>query len=149
MQLRRVLRELWHVGKDRLLVPTSHSTGLGRRAAPLPRSWRIGATASQRLDEWAFLQDLDGIETQRLLNEEATATQEFFAEEQELMTALQQEATGLLAVEAGSLEEPSGLFSYYERYTAEGYIVFCRRLASGGNEEVLLDTSELAQSSKS
>eukprot|EP00929_Paragymnodinium_shiwhaense_P087559 TRINITY_DN47703_c0_g1_i1.p1 TRINITY_DN47703_c0_g1~~TRINITY_DN47703_c0_g1_i1.p1 ORF type:complete len:830 (+),score=188.16 TRINITY_DN47703_c0_g1_i1:73-2562(+) len=171
--LRRAVGELWR--SARLAAPRLPPTitspahpSLGSRAVPPVEQQQQAPASNARslpefdagrkqqqpeFDEWSCLHDLQGKEAQRLLREEAAAEKSFFADTAEFERQLQAEATRLLLPEDEAPPERHGGYLYYQRHTAEGFAVHCRRraLAAGSEvphpgsvEEVLLDTSKLA-----
>eukprot|EP00927_Polykrikos_kofoidii_P048854 TRINITY_DN43036_c0_g1_i1.p1 TRINITY_DN43036_c0_g1~~TRINITY_DN43036_c0_g1_i1.p1 ORF type:complete len:835 (+),score=100.59 TRINITY_DN43036_c0_g1_i1:106-2610(+) len=162
--LRRVLSELLSSSRaaaprrtPHLFLPKSSLRGSPQASGTVP----FAASVCQRHDEWALLQNSDGAAFDQLLREEAVAEREFFADTAEIEETLQDEAAYLLLPDGGSQSEVHGNFIYFQRYTPEGFVVFCRsplqrdELLSGqarapdtlgdGDTEVLLDTSLLAR----
>ena len=95
-------------------------------------------------DEWSYLQRA-GPALTRLLAAETQAAGTVFASAADFRGKLEAEAASLLVPES-IVEERQGPFMYYQRHSAEGFLLFCRKRSQASKqvEEVLLDTGKLA-----
>lgn len=142
-QLRRAISELFR---------SAVGARAARAAGPhlLPRHALPAAGAQRpRFDEWSGLHDLDSAGAQRLLQGEDASAEAFFSDTADFEARVQHEAAWLLKPEAQTDAEVHGPFLYFQRYTPEGFVVFCRSpIGDSQRVEVLLDTGALAEESK-
>ena len=146
-QLQRALRDLW-----RAVRVSPAAVEAAARSARLPRpplGPRQPRDAARQpvfgFDEWSTLQDIQGAEATRLLAEEESSANAFFADADGFMQRIQGEASQMLTLDEEDPAEVNGSFSYFQRHNSDGMVVFCREPLGGGDAEVLLDTSEVAR----
>ena len=126
--VRRVLREAWRTV---------------RQASP-PTVLSSFSRHAKLIDEWSYLQR-PGPALTRLAAAETEAARTIFAAAKDFRERLEAEAAGLLVAD-NVASERQGPFTYYQRHSPEGYLLFCRiPIGSDQVEEVLLDTGKLAE----
>lgn len=144
-QLRRTVRDLWRAVQPAARAAMAPSLTPPHRAPQLPKQFRTPQPHLRRFDEWEILQDLDGASAARLLKEEDEAAKTFFSDTTSFEERVQAEAAHLLLPEDQAAPEVHGGYAYFQRYSAEGFLMFWRTPVAGGAEELLLDTGALAK----
>ena len=125
--VRRVLREAWRTV---------------RQASP-PTVLSSFSRHAKVIDEWSYLQR-PGPALTRLAAAETEAARTTFSAAADFREKLEAEAASLLVADVTS--ERQGPFTYYQRHSPEGFLLFCRMpIGSEQVEEVLLDTGKLAE----
>ncbi|CAE7216696.1 ptrB [Symbiodinium sp. CCMP2456] len=126
--VRRVLREAWRTV---------------RQASP-PTVLSSFSRHAKLIDEWSYLQR-PGPALTRLAAAETEAARATFAAAKGFRERLEAEAASLLVAD-NVASELQGPFTYYQRHSPEGFLLFCRMpVGSDQVEEVLLDTAKLAE----
>ncbi len=127
-------------------TPMEHSV-LEPRAPPVARVVPRAHTVhgESRLDQYSWLRNREDPEVLAYLQSENRYTQAVMRPTEELQERLYQEMRGRIKETDLSVPEPLDQWLYYTRTEAGGqYPIFCRTLATGGAEEILLDQNPLA-----
>ena len=98
-------------------------------------------------DDYAWLRDRESREVHEYLEAENRHTDAVMAPTLELQEILYQEMLGRIQEDDVSVPVADGPYLYYARNrTGHQYPIYCRRLGEAGEEEVLLDLNQLAES---